>query len=250
MKELAHRLDWGLLEAKENINLAPQLAQLFSEGKGETFLPHRIQEYFRFRRQYSDRLGPKGDWTKGEIEILDNPFDIFLAEQSAVKQLTSQGLSEEEATERVQVGVRSKNRWGVSICDPVKFPGRGALGTYVSEISWSQLERAVDGVAILPQLQDGRFILTKSFRHATRDWVLEIPRGGIDVGTNIVNTIKRELKEEGGVMLIGAPFNLGLYSPDTGILASRIPLFLAHVRILGNPIPEETEAPLETVCSL
>lgn len=242
MKELGHRPDWGLLEARNNPEVAPQITQLFSEGKGEFLLPPRIQEYLDFSRQYKDKLGPKGDWTKGEIEILENPLDMLTAEQAAVIQLTNQGIADQEARERAQVGIRAKTRWGVSVCAPVKFPGRGALGTYVSEISWGQLETGVVGVAILPQLEDGRFILTKAFRHATRDSVVEIPRGATDPGASVRTTIERELRGEGGVELMENPSDLGLYTPDSGILASRVPLFLAKVRIVGKQIPEESEA--------
>lgn len=242
MKEVAHRPDWGLLEAKNNPEVAPQLTKLFSEGKGEFLLPPRIQEYLAFRRKYAERLGPKGDWTKDEIEILEDPLDILAAEQAAVMQLARQGFPEQEARERVQVGIRAKTRWGVSVCASVKFPGRGVLGTYVSEISWGQLETGVVGVAILPQLEDGRFILTKAFRHATRDSVLEIPRGATDPGASVRTTIERELRGEGGVELMENPSDLGLYTPDSGILASRVPLFLAKVRIVGKQIPEESEA--------
>ena len=233
--------DHGLLEARNDPSLGPQLAILLSEGKGEFLLPPRIQEYFAFRRKYADKLGPKGDSAKGEIEIVDNPLEILAAEKTAAQRLINRGLPEDEAIKRVQVGVRAEDQWGAKICDAVKFPG-GAFGTYVRDISWGKLETGTVGVAILPQLEDGRFVLTKAFRHATRDSVLEIPRGGMDVGASIINTIKRELREEGGVELVVDPVDLGQYTPDSGILESRVPLYHAKVKITGKEIPEETEA--------
>lgn len=241
MKEIAHRPDWGLLEAGNDPNLGPQLERLLTEGKGEFLLPPRIQKYLAFRRTHAERLGPKGDSTKGEIEILDNPLEILTAEKTAAQRLINRGLTEEEAIKRVQVGVRAEDQWGAKICDAVKFPG-GAFGTYVRDVSWGKLETGTVGVAILPQLEDGRFVLTRAFRHATRDWVLEIPRGGMDVGASIVNTIKGELKKEGGVELAVDPVDLGQYAPDSGILESRVPLYHAKVKITGKEIPEETEA--------
>lgn len=241
MKEFGSKPDWGLLEAGNNPEIASQLTQLFSEGKGEFLLPPRIQEYFTFRRKYAERLGLKGDSTKGEIEILDNPLEILAAEQTAAQRLINRGMPEEEAIKRVQVGVRTEDQWGAKISDAVKFPG-GAFGTYVRDISWGKLETGTVGVAILPQLENGRFVLTKAFRHATRDSVLEIPRGGMDVGASIINTIKRELKEEGGVELVVDPVDLGQYTPDSGILESRVPLYHTKVKITGKEMPEETEA--------
>jgi len=237
MKELGHRPDWGLLETRDNPVLAAQLDRLFTEGKGEFLLPPRIQAYFAFRRKYADKLGQKGDSAKGEIEIVDNPLEILAAEKTAARRLINRGLPEDEAIKRVQVGVRAEDLWGVKICDAVKFPG-GAFGTYVRDISWGKLETGTVGVAILAQLEDGRFFLIKAFRHTTRDWVLGIPREGMDVGASVINTIKRKLKEEGGVN----PVDLGSYAPDTGILESRVPLYFARVKITNRPIPEESEA--------
>lgn len=241
MEAIEHRPDYGFLETRNDPNLGPQLEGLFSEDKGEFLLPPRIQEYLAFRRKYSDKLGPDGDSTKGEIEILNNPLEILAAEKIAAQRLINRGMPEGTAIKRVQVGLRAEDQWGAKICDAVKFPGN-ALGTYVRDISWGKLETGTTGVAILPRLTDGRIVLTKAFRHATRDWVLEIPRGGMGVGSSIINTIKRELKEEGGAELVIDPIDLGLYTPDSGILESTVPLYHALVKITGTAIPEETEA--------
>lgn len=240
MPIMSERLDWGLPQTLEDPTLGPQMRELFARGKGHEFLPPRIQELFAFKQKYGHRLGQKGDWTKGEIEILDNPVDILVAEKAAINQLVRQGVPEEEATQRVSVGIKAQTRWGISICDAVKFPG-GAMGTYVREISWPQLELGLDGIAVIPVLEDGRIILTASYRHATRSWGLEIPKGGTDP-EGITRTIKRELPEEAGVEIIGEPKLVGYNTPDNGILASKVPVYFARVRILGQPIPEESEA--------
>lgn len=237
---MPERLDWGLSRALEDPNLGPQLKNLFTQGEGGEFLPPRIQELFAFKEKYGHRLGEKGDWTQGQIEILDNPVDILAAEKAAINQLVRQGVPEEEATQRVSVGIKAQTRWGVSICDAVKFPN-GALGTYVREISWPQLEQGLDGIAVIPVLEDGRVTLTASYRHATRKWGLEIPKGGTDP-EGIATTIKRELSEEAGVEIIGEPELIGHDTPDNGILASKVPVYFAKVRIIGQPIPEESEA--------
>lgn len=232
--------DFNLPLALKDPNLGPQLREQFANGPGREFLPARLQELFQFKDKYGPRLGQIGDWTKGEIEILNNPEEIFAAEEAAANQLIRQGLSEEEARLRTQAGIRAQTRWGVSICDAVKFPG-GFLGTYVREISWPQLEQGLDGIAVIPVLEDGRVAIPATYRHATRRWGLEIPKGGTDPD-GITNTIKRELSQEAGVEIIGEAVKLGTYTPDNGILASNVPLFLARVRIVGQPIPEESEA--------
>ncbi len=237
---MAERLDWGFTQALEDQTVGPQLRDLFAEGEGREFLPPRILNYFAFYEKYKDRLGENGSSQNGEIEILTNPIDIFAAEKAGIGQLTRQGLSEEEAAKRIQVGVRNESRWGASVCDAVRFPG-GALGTYVREISWQQLEQGVDGIAVIPVLEDGRIVMVKNYRHATRRWTLQIPRGGTEP-EGVAATIKRELSEEAGVEIIGNPQLIGHDTPDDGILASKVPVYFATVRILGQPIPEESEA--------
>lgn len=237
---MSERLDWGLSQTLEDPTLGSQLKDLFAQGRGREFLPSRLQKYFTFREKWGEKLGPLGNTQNGEIEIFLNPIDIFAAEKAAIGQLMRQGLSEDEAAKRIQVGVRNESRWGVSICDAVRFPS-GALGTYVREISWPQLEQGLDGIAVIPVLEDGRIILTASYRHATRRWCLEIPKGGTDP-EGIAITIKRELLEEAGVEIIGEPKLVGYNTPDNGILASRVPVYFARVRIIGQPIPEESEA--------
>lgn len=232
--------DYNIPIALENPTLGPQLRDLFAEGKGHEFLPFRLQKLFAFKEKHAHRLGPKGDWTKGEIEILENPIDIFGAEKAAIGQLMRQGIPEEEAYQRISAGIKSQSRWGVSICDAVRFPS-GTLGTYVREISWPNLETGVDSVAVIPVLEHGRIALPITFRHAIRQLGLEIPKGGTEP-EGVAATIKRELSEEAGVEIIGEPEEIGIYTPDNGILASNVPLFLARVRIVGQAIPEESEA--------
>ena len=232
--------DYNIPEALRDPNLGPQLKKLFKEDKGHEFLPPRIQELFQFKTKWGEKLGPNGDSSKGEIEILDNPEDIFAAEEAAANQLIKQNVPEKEARKRTKAGIRNESRWGVSICDAVRFPG-GALGTYVREISWPQLEYGLDGIAVIPVLEDGRIALPATYRHSTRRWGLEIPKGGTEP-EGIVKTIERELSGEAGAELLGEPERIGSNTPDNGILASNVPLFIARVRIVGKAIPEESEA--------
>lgn len=241
------KLDFGLSDALQDSNLGPQLGDMFAEGSGREFLPPRLQTYLTFREKNDERLGPKGDASKGEIELLDNPVDILAAERSATAQMVRQGWDEARAVKATAVGIRDENRWGTLVCDPVKFPG-GALGTYVRLISHSEQESATNeekgaaGIAVLPQLEDGRIALMATYRHATRSWALQIPKGAINPGDTILRTVQKELGEETGAELDGDPTHLGYIIPDDGILSSQVPLFFAKVKITGEPIPEESEA--------
>lgn len=53
-------------------------------------------------------------------------------------------------------------------------------------------------VAILAQLEDGRFLLERQFRYPLRQTFFEIPAGKVDPGESPLATAKRELLEETG----------------------------------------------------
>lgn len=87
----------------------------------------------------------------------------------------------------------------------------------------------VTGVAILPILKN-RVGLIRIYRPALRDYSLEIPHGFIDAGEEVQFSAIRELLEETGLQAKESEItSLGLITPDGGIIASRIHLFLAHV---------------------
>lgn len=201
-------------------------------------LPKRIQEYIKFSRKYKKILGPKGNYRRGEIEIIENPKLFLQAEESAAKQMMSQGISKKEALERGKIGIRERNRWGISVCEPVRLPPKGVLGTFVRFIPWGQLGGEVGGVVIIPVDPKGRIMLLKNFRHATRTWSLELPRGTKDPG----ESIKTELKEEGGARFLTKPKKIGQVTPDSGVLATKVDVYFAHIEVVHEPSPQVTEA--------
>jgi ADP-ribose pyrophosphatase len=132
--------------------------------------------------------------------------------------------------EWAQVGVAFKDQYTLILRDAVRFAD-GSVGTYIRTIA------PVPGVVVLPIWQ-GQVLLIKHFRHATRSWHLEIPRGfGEDADAR--KGALRELEEEigaTGVQLL----QLGEMYPDTGASNSRVALFYAEISTYGRP--EATEA--------
>jgi ADP-ribose pyrophosphatase YjhB (NUDIX family) len=85
----------------------------------------------------------------------------------------------------------------------------------------------VSGVAILP-IYKNKVVLLKTFRHAIRRALLEVPRGFIDSGENPAEAAVRELTEETGLMCsTGRLVDLGICSPEAGMIAARVALFAA-----------------------
>jgi ADP-ribose pyrophosphatase len=55
-------------------------------------------------------------------------------------------------------------------------------------------------VAVVPLLDDGRIVLERQYRHATRQVMIEIPAGKLDAGEGALACGQRELLEETGYL--------------------------------------------------
>jgi ADP-ribose pyrophosphatase len=64
-----------------------------------------------------------------------------------------------------------------------------------AEIAWV---RHPGSTGIVPVLNDGTVVMTLQYRHAVREYLLEIPAGTLDPGESPLNCARRELEEETG----------------------------------------------------
>ncbi|QNJ41350.1 NUDIX hydrolase [Streptomyces buecherae] len=134
------------------------------------------------------------------------------------------------------VGVVYEDSYVTVVRDAVRFPD-GAHGLYLRV-----LPRATDpGVVVLPLLPTGRVVLVEHYRHATRAWHWEVPRGMGEPGATGADSAARELREEIGARATEL-VPLGDVHPDTGLLGSRVQLFAARV---PHPTPATTPSPGE-----
>lgn len=202
----------------------------------------RYIKYLQFVNKYKESLGDKGSWRKGEIEIVTDSKLFDKCEDSAAKQMVKEGVLVKEARKRAQIGIREENRWGVSVCEPVKLPPDGQLSTFVRFIPWGQLEEGNAGFIIVPILSDGRLVLLKNFRNAIRKWCLEFPRATQDPKTSLSKIMNSELRYELGAKIKGKAKYLGTLTPDSGVLMSFVKVYLVKVEIIGKINPEVTEA--------
>jgi ADP-ribose pyrophosphatase len=158
------------------------------------------------------------------IEILLDEDDIRQAETYMEQQLTANGGSAEWA----RVGIAFRDQYMTVVRDAVRFPN-GQLGTYIRSLS-SHPEML--GVAMLPVWQ-GQVLLVRHFRHGSRSWNLEIPRG-FGMAVDSATSAREELREEIGAVA-SRLVELGEFSPDGGGSASRVALFFAEVESFGQP---------------
>jgi len=81
-------------------------------------------------------------------------------------------------------------------------------------------------VVILPRLPNGNLIFERQFRYPLGKVFLELPAGKIDPGEDILNTAKRELREETGYSATEWTY-LGVMHPCIGYSNERIEIFSA-----------------------
>lgn len=184
---------------------------------------HSYKNYLELLHQFPQTLGPLGNHALHEIEIVIDPIKMKEIQQE---------------TGRL-VGIVHKDRYWIWINDAVQFPS-GTYGVY-GRIVWAKSLDGIPGVAVMPILPDGKIVLNLNFRHATRSWEFELPRGLIEKNEMPVDAAKREALEETG-MVIHDVYTLGMIAPDSGLTNSLVPVFLAKVISQQQAQPEDSEA--------
>lgn len=186
-----------------------------------------LDAYLAFARSRPDLFtNPPG----AIIRILLDPAEIQQVEADVVTRLRSRGLPEEWA----RVGIVYRDQYMTLLRDAVQFPD-GSLGTYIRFVDWGD---GVPGVIVLPNYR-GNVVLERHFRHATRTWHLELPRGFGAPGLSPEENARRELEEEIGAVVARLE-SLGMVYPDAGASTENDALFYAEIE--SYTVPEEHEA--------
>jgi len=153
--------------------------------------------------------------------ILLHEAEIREAEAQMAQWLESKSMPAEWA----RVGIVYRDQYRMVLRDAVRFPN-GLLGTYVRIV-----RDGVPGVIVFPVYQ-GQILLIRHFRHSTRTWHIEVPRGYGEEGSSGEENARRELKEEIGAT-ISRLVSLGQAYPDTGALSEYNDFFYAEVETYG-----------------
>jgi ADP-ribose pyrophosphatase len=95
-------------------------------------------------------------------------------------------------------------------------------------------------VVVLPVLPDGRILLIRQYRYATRQYLWELVAGRIDAGEGVKQAAARELIEETGYRAKRFRVFLDLF-PTPGFLEERMYILLAEELTAGEAQPEEDE---------
>lgn len=164
------------------------------------------------------------------IEILYSPDEIAAAVQEVEEQLRARNLPLSWA----RIGVVHQDQYGLLIRDAVRFVDSGMLGVYIRYLS---LPLDASAVAVLPVVRD-RVVLLRHFRHATRAWHIEIPRGFGEPGFTAEANARRELSEEIDAA-VASLTPLGMLNVDTGLINDPVALFIAELSSYGRPASDE-----------
>jgi ADP-ribose pyrophosphatase len=95
-------------------------------------------------------------------------------------------------------------------------------------------------VVVLPLLPDGRILLIRQYRHATRQYLWELVAGRIDPGESPREAGAREMIEETGYRAKKFKIFLDVF-PTPGFLEERMYILLAEGLTPGEARPEEDE---------
>lgn len=171
---------------------------------------------------------------EGGVTILLDEDEIREVESQAAGRLEAQGLPAEWA----RVGIAFQDQYVLMLRDAVRFPG-GFLNTYIRFVGE---EDDPPGVIVLP-LYQGQVLLIRHFRHATRTWHVEIPRGFGKKGLSSEENARRELEEEIEAT-ISRLVSLGPIYPDAAASTECDELFYAEVESYGSVESQEAIAEL------
>lgn len=169
------------------------------------------------------------------ITILLGEDEIRQAEAEIAQRLAERG----QPTEWAQVGVAYEDQYLLILRDAVRFPN-GSLGTYIRAVN-----PGASGVVILP-VWSGHVVLLRHFRHGTRSWHWEIPRGFGEKGLSNEDNAMRELAEEIGGTATRL-VQLGPVHPDTDASGPPDEIFYAEIESYGQPDGHEAIAELKAV---
>jgi ADP-ribose pyrophosphatase len=138
-------------------------------------------------------------------------------------------LADRKPLSWADIGVLLDDKYILVIRDLVEFHD-GAVGGYIRIVNQAELAGG-EGVAILPVLDD-KIILLNQYRHATRAWHMEIPRGFGEPYVSSTDNAYKEIEEEiNGKIAELSP--LGCLHSNTGLETQRVNLFFARLDSVG-----------------
>lgn len=195
--------------------------------------------YVELLREHPELIGSCNNHKEGAYEIETKPEEIAEIRQKTYTRVYEKTRSHALAAAFSQIGEVFKGPYGWTIVrDPVTSPA-GHKHTY------QRFLQTTPGAVMMPIVvdKDGKekIVLVLIFRHATRTFEFELPRGGAQPGETLDATAIREALEEAGCVIEKATY-LGRVTVDTGVMSASPLIFEGDVIDLVKPRQEKTEA--------
>ncbi|CAA7619997.1 NTP pyrophosphohydrolase including oxidative damage repair enzyme [Candidatus Terasakiella magnetica] len=186
----------------------------------------RRADYRRYRQLMAARPDLFSFAADG-IQILSDEAEIKTAQRHIARRNREIGLPPASAS----IGVLAEDRYILALRDAIRFPD-GSLGTHNRVIYVG-----AEGVGVLA-LFEGDIIAIRIYRHPLRRWLLEIPRGTVEPGDSLEDTVRKEVSEEiGGT--VTRLVHLGGTVSDSSLSSGGVELFYAELSQIGGPDPSE-----------
>lgn len=129
----------------------------------------------------------------GEITIITDESRIRAEQRRIRRKLREEG----KPVSWIEIGVLAEDEWFYILRDLVEFPD-GHVGGYLRWINRKSEEGGGYNV-ILMCVQQERVLLIRKFRHESRSWSWEFPRGFGEAGLSAEENALTELQQEIGI---------------------------------------------------
>ncbi len=168
-------------------------------------------------------FGQIGDYKKGEMQIVDTYDAIIKVQDQYYREFIEKGFSSIDAEKYSRVGVVFEDKYWIWLRDPIILPN-GKTTAYNRIIATNGLNGA-SGVSVMVISKENKVLVNITFRHATRGWEIELPRGGRKIFETSEMAALRELEEETGVKAKSA-VKIASIASDSGILTNVLDVFV------------------------
>jgi ADP-ribose pyrophosphatase len=179
-------------------------------------------DYFSLVKSHSQLF----DNENALLNIVLDPKAISEWEAEKEAELKQKG----QPLEWAKIGVILDDPYNIIIRDLVQFPD-GDIRGYGRSIATATLKGG-QGVVILPVFED-KILLLHLYRHATRQWHYEVPRGYGEPNTPADVNARKEIEEEVGGEIANL-VSLGEFYNNTGYESASVALFYAKLSSVGT----------------
>lgn len=176
-----------------------------------------LERYFRRAREVPGMLSNP----PGKIyEIISDADEI----RRAIEATAAERKANCDPVRDTRVGILAEDIYVVAMRDAVRFPD-GGYGLYNRLLLGT-------GVVMLPVFEKG-IVLANAFRHGTRLWHLEAPRGMLEGDEGLEKHVQRELFEEIGARALEI-IELGVVHTTPGVIDECLRLTLVRIDGVGQ----------------